>query len=136
MLNLSTTLSCPSCSKYSFSYLQKLSLLVKQGIQVKTVTCKRCNEDFCVTPMSMLIIALAAPLSILISLFFKFDNTGNILWALFLIFIFWPLVVKVREASLTPFDLPESRLVGYIIYLVFPILIIAVTFLLAIKISS
>lgn len=126
-------LYCPSCSKYAFSYFQKLSLLVKRGIQVKTVTCKNCDESFCATPMSMLIIVLAIPLSILISVFFKLDNFEIAFLASFMIFIVWPLVVRVREASMTPFYLPESRLVGYLLYLIFPSLLVIGTIVLAIK---
>jgi len=106
-----------------------------------SVTCQSCGEYLCATLLSRIAFVILA-IGVILKVSFYFENpklTGLQFSAMFLtvgtFFYFgvWPFMVRLKKWVPLEKYLPKSRVVGYGVYLVLPIIFIIAAFVLAAK---
>ena len=139
--------SCPCCCKSGFSYRALLALHPYPGEFSPTkITCPSCGEVLRVTAKSRLLAAAAIvsilPLLAVVVVLFPSPLHE---WQLVLLvlplmagyyFGFWPLVVRLKPWSEFQYWLPKSRLVGYSVYLLFPVSLMVLFLYVAIRLGA
>jgi len=106
---------CPSCSNYSFSYMDRMSLIPRRysmGLHI----------------LFFLLIPFV------LAFFINFELVDLLIVWFIQFFVLWPFfIIRLQDAALPHYYLPESRLVGYCLYLGVPTLLIVMGFLLAVE---
>jgi hypothetical protein len=136
--------SCPRCMKSELPYRALLSVHPYFGEFSPTrIICPSCGTSLRVTAKSRFLGAIAVVTSLVGCLLLLGRAPVHLpKWqAIFALvgvvaayyFILWPVIVRLKPWSPFQYWLPKSRLVGYSVYLVVPILLIASLLLLAIK---
>lgn len=136
--------SCPMCgwSKFSANALRELHPYAGDNPPIG-ISCPSCGERLRVTAKSrlfagtLIILHAVAPTYLLIQ---AGVQLGKWLMALtvftglaFYYFVVWPLIVRLKPWSEFQYWLPKSRLVGYGVYLLLPVTIMALLIYVAAK---
>jgi hypothetical protein len=131
-------MNCPRCASTDFSYGDKLALMPRR-FGSSTRFCKNCGNILVATSKSVILFfAYMIAMAYLVSEIFIKIGVQDIEAASFAValivlplsyLVIWPLVLEVKiyryQASFRKSVwLPKSRIVGYTVYLVFPIMII------------
>ena len=136
--------SCPNCGKSEFRYRALLSVHPSPGEMSPTlITCPSCGSNLRVTAKSRLlgaatflslVIASAMLLATLPMTLMEWQFLTAILSVMAAYyFAIWPLIVRLKPWSEFQYWLPKSRLVGYSVYLLLPLGIMALALYLAVK---
>ena len=136
--------SCPRCCKSGFSYRALLAVHPYPGeFSPAKINCPSCGEVLRVTAKSRLLgaVVIISMLPLLAGLLSLLTNPLNE-WQLALVvltfivgyyFVFWPLAVRFKPWSEFQYWLPKNRLVGYSVYLLLPLAVMALLLFVAIR---
>ena len=139
--------SCPRCMKSEFSYRALLSAHPYFGEFSPTrITCPSCGVPLRVTARSRFLAAgavvgsLIACMLLLGLLPIQLHKWQVILVALGVVtayyFMVWPTIVRLKPWTPFQYWLPKSRLIGYFVYLVIPVALMASLLFLAVKFGA
>ncbi len=137
---------CPNCKKPDFSYRQLLSVHPYRGeFSPASITCPTCGAVSRVTAKSRLLaIVLILSLAIIPVLLLAQATFHLAVWKLVLVVMvflsfyylaIWPLIIRLKPWTEFAVWLPKSRLVGYFVYLLLPLTMIALLILLAVRLG-
>lgn len=139
--------SCPRCMKSEFSYLALLSVHPHVfEFTPARISCPSCSAALRVTAKSRVLAAvviagsLIGCMILLGSLPFYLQKWQANLVALGVsaayYFTAWPVIVRLKPWTPFQYWLPKSRLVGYTVYLLIPVALMAFLFYLAIRFGT
>jgi len=136
--------SCPRCFRSEFPYRALLSVHPAAGESSPyCITCPSCGTELRVTAKSRLFAAVAIVGSFIGCMFLlglspvQLSKWQAVAVAMAILaayyFAVWPLVVRFKPWSPFRYWLPKSRLIGYTVYLLIPVAMMALILYLAIK---
>ena len=127
-------MNCSNCSKYIFKYQDILYLAPRQELEPTHFSCPKCKFNFRITRASryyficLLLICIFPPalLNSHLSLGFSINKIFGfvILAIVFCYLVLWPKIIEVEKWAPYKCWLPNSRIVGYSVYLILPILFV------------
>jgi hypothetical protein len=130
--------------KSEFRYQELLSVHPYPGeFSPARITCPSCGTELRVTAKSRLFAAgavfssLLGGIFVLVRLHIHLHKWQTMLLAFGVIaayyFAIWPLIVRLKPWTPFQYWLPKSRLVGYYVYLLIPLVVMALLLCLAVK---
>ncbi len=136
--------SCPHCMKSEFTYRTLLSVHPSVGESSPArISCPSCGMALRVTAKSRLVGAAAIVASLIGTIFLLARSPIQLReWQVILVALgviatyflaFWPLAVRFKPWTPFQYWLPRSRLVGYFVYLLLPVALMASLLYLAAK---
>jgi hypothetical protein len=128
---------CPRCRKSEFAYRALLAVHPYAGESSPArITCPSCGEALRVTAKSRLFAVCAVSGSLLGSIFLlgtlpvDLPKWQTIFLALCIALAYylaiWPVIVRLKPWTPFQYWLPKRRVVGYSVYLLFPVALMAV----------
>ena len=140
-------LSCPTCRKSEFSYRALLSVHPYPGeFSPSRIDCPSCGAALRITARTRFIAGFvfvgSAVGTVLVlgwlSASLQQWQVVTVIAAVFAMyhFVFWPALVRLKPWTPFQYWLPKSRVVGYTVYLVAPVALIATLLYLAITIGA
>ena len=135
--------SCPSCKRSDFSLKALRSVHPFPGeFSPSQIHCPTCGAALRITATSRIVAASLVVVFPVLMILIAGSLTALVEWQLLGLmvvalagyyFAIWPVVVRLKPWTPFQYWLPNSRLVGYSVYLFFPIAIIALLLYAAFK---
>jgi len=137
---------CPQCKKSDFSYRELLSVHPYPGeFSPARIMCPSCGAASRVTAKSrLLVVALIVFLAMTPVLLLAQAGIDLAKWQMIFVVVaflafynlaIWPFIVRLKPWTEFQYWLPKSRLVGYSVYLLLPIVAIGFLVFLAAKLG-
>lgn len=136
-------IKCKICDKHTLTYKEKMSLVPQPyQFQVPKIECAGCKGELAATESARIIFVLTLIPSLICSIFILAKLLPNISYitvtatlltiiALFY-FAIWPTIITLKEWEPFKYWVPKNRIVGYSLYLLIPLSIVAGLFSLAV----